>query len=168
MPPPSTQRPPAESSLLVPAFAAGVVVLLGWFLYTQFSESSAPPPHVASSTPSPASASGGEGAPPMPYRLAGARVQNGATEYLLEEGGRVFAATVGMIVDGKYRVDAAGGSEIALVYLPTGTRQSMSMTQAQWPPRTEAEGVVGTPVKASRLPPTVSRPNSPALQELAR
>ena len=168
MPPPPTQRAPAQSSLVVPAFAAGVIALFGWFVYTRFSEPAVPQPHAAPSASSPTSPGSDGAAPPMPYRLAGMRTQNGATEYLLEEGGRVFAVTAGMIVDGRYRVDALSASAIALVHLPTGTRQSVPMTQAHWPPRTEVDGVAGAAAQAVRLPPTVSRPNSPALQELAR
>lgn len=54
----------------------------------------------------------------MPYRFAGALVQDGKLQVLLETGDTVITVREGETIDGGYRVDSIGEDQITLTYLP--------------------------------------------------
>jgi len=56
--------------------------------------------------------------PPMPYRFAGALVQDGKLQVLLATGSTVVPVREGETIDGGYRVDSIGDDQITLTYLP--------------------------------------------------
>ena len=161
----------AKSPMLI-AVIACAMALLGWIAYEQTREASAPARNAVPAVqalPSGAREGAATSLPPMPYRFAGTSLTGDATQFLLEKDSRVFPVTAGMILDRDYRVDTVSEREIALVHLPTGSRQAVSMHLAPWPPQTAAPGAASAaPARASALPPAVQRTTSPALIELAR
>jgi len=57
-------------------------------------------------------------APPMPYRYAGKLVQGGRQSVLLAKGDMVFPINEGETLDGAYRVESIGETQVTLMYLP--------------------------------------------------
>ncbi len=57
-------------------------------------------------------------APPMPYRYAGKLVQGGQQSVLLSKGDMVFPIHEGETLDGAYRVESIGETQVTLTYLP--------------------------------------------------
>src|SRR5882762_1492727 len=57
-------------------------------------------------------------APPMPYRYAGKLVQGGQQSVLLAKGDMLFPVNEGETLDGAYRVESIGETQITLTYLP--------------------------------------------------
>lgn len=148
---------------------AGAAVLAGWLVYDQTRDA-----HRSEVTPDARSGAfdvrdrATQAAPPLPYRFAGTSSEGGATQYLLAKDGRVFAVTVGAILDGVYRVESIGEREMALVYLPTGLRQTVALEVAPWPPAGEPAASSGQPAKPVPLPPAVQRTRSPELIDMSR
>lgn len=66
-------------------------------------------------------------APPMPYRYAGKLVQGGQLSVLLSKGDTVFPIREGDTLDGAYRVEAIGETQITLMYLPMKHKESISV-----------------------------------------
>jgi hypothetical protein len=54
----------------------------------------------------------------MPYRYAGKLVQAGQQSVLLAKGDRVFPINEGETLDGAYRVESIGETQVTLMYLP--------------------------------------------------
>jgi len=63
--------------------------------------------------------------PPMPYRYAGKLVRNGQLSVLLSKDDTVFPIKEGDTLDGGYRVEAIGESQITLMYLPLKHKESI-------------------------------------------
>jgi hypothetical protein len=63
--------------------------------------------------------------PPMPYRYAGKVLQGGQFSVLLSNGDKVFPIKVGDTLDGAYRVEAIGESQITLIYLPLKHKETV-------------------------------------------
>ncbi|MDH3317530.1 MAG: cohesin domain-containing protein [Gammaproteobacteria bacterium] len=57
-------------------------------------------------------------APPMPYRYAGTLVQGDHVSILLSKGDSVFPIEEGETLDGAYRVESIGDTQVTLIYLP--------------------------------------------------
>src|SRR5947207_4580722 len=57
-------------------------------------------------------------APPMPYRYAGKLVQGGQQSVLLAKGDMLFQVNEGETLDGAYRVESIGETQVTLTYLP--------------------------------------------------
>src|SRR5262245_23277011 len=57
-------------------------------------------------------------APPVPYRFAGQLVQGGRPEVLLAKGDAVIPVVKGDTLDGVYRIESIGETEITMLYLP--------------------------------------------------
>src|SRR6266850_1644216 len=57
-------------------------------------------------------------APPMPYRYAGKLVEGGQQSVLLSKGDMVFPIHEGETLDGAYRVESIGETQVTLTYLP--------------------------------------------------
>ena len=54
----------------------------------------------------------------MPYRYAGKLVQGGRQSVLLAKGDMVFPINEGETLDGAYRVESIGETQVTLMYLP--------------------------------------------------
>jgi cohesin domain-containing protein len=54
----------------------------------------------------------------MPYRYAGKLLQGGRQSVLLAKGDTVFPVNEGETLDGAYRVESVGETEVTLMYLP--------------------------------------------------
>ncbi len=57
-------------------------------------------------------------APPMPYRYAGKLVQGGQQSVLLAKGDMLFPVKEGETLNGAYRVESIGETQVTLTYLP--------------------------------------------------
>ena len=73
-----------------------------------------PAPKISSAPPVPPAPT----APPMPYRYAGKLVQGGRQSVLLAKGDMLFPVNEGETLDGVYRVESIGETQITLTYLP--------------------------------------------------
>ena len=62
-------------------------------------------------------------APPVPYRFAGALVQDGKLQVLLATGNKIVPAREGETLEGGYRIDSIGDDQITLTYLPLRKKQ---------------------------------------------
>jgi hypothetical protein len=63
--------------------------------------------------------------PPMPYRLAGQVVHDGAARVVLARDERVITVREGDKLDDDYRVESITPDGVTLVYLPLGTREQL-------------------------------------------
>ena len=64
-------------------------------------------------------------APALPYRFAGRVQVDGVTEVYLAKGDNIFQVKKGETVEGQYRVQKIGRSEMTLVHLASGTREKI-------------------------------------------
>jgi hypothetical protein len=81
------------------------------------------PAPVAQPAPAPA-------APALPYKFAGKLVQDGAEQLFLSKGNVVLPVREGDTLDGAYRVESIDANRITLLYLPLGTRETISVSSA--------------------------------------
>jgi hypothetical protein len=98
---------------------------LGQFRTPLFSSRSWQPPAPKISTAPQVAAA--PAAPPMPYRYAGKLVQGGRQSVLLAKGDRVFPISEGETLDGGYRVESIGESQITLTYLPLASEERIAV-----------------------------------------
>ena len=68
--------------------------------------------------------------PPLPYRVAGRVVHDGAAHVVLAKGDRVLTVQQGDTLDDGYRVEAIGAQGVTLVYLPLNLPQQLPVTVA--------------------------------------
>jgi hypothetical protein len=85
----------------------------------------APPPQPAPAAPAPVPA-----APPLPFKYAGRITYDGKTEVLVLRGDTLISIAPGQEIDGEYRVETISESNIAFVYLPLKTHQSIELREA--------------------------------------
>jgi hypothetical protein len=85
-----------------------------------------PPSRAAAPPPAPVAPS----APPMPYRVAGLMVQDGAAQVVLAKGDRIITVREGDSLDDGYRVEAIKPDGVTLVYLPMNERQTLPLVSA--------------------------------------
>src|SRR5687767_7000876 len=69
-------------------------------------------------------------APPMPYRVAGTVMQDGAAQIVLARGDSVLTVREGDMLDGAYRVDAVSAERVTLTYVPLGLREDLPVSTA--------------------------------------
>ncbi len=62
-------------------------------------------------------------APPMPYRYAGKLVQGGQQSVILAKGDVLFPVNEGDTLDGAYRVESIGETQVTLTYLPLASEE---------------------------------------------
>ena len=91
--------------------------------------------------------------PPMPYRVAGQVVQDGAAYVLLSSNDRVLTVAAGDKLDGGYLVESINAEGVTLVYEPMGMRQQLAFVSAL--------GVV-VPIAKTAL-----APSQPAAEQVA-
>jgi Cohesin domain len=88
-------------------------------------------PAPAQSPPLPDRAAASKpGPPPMPYRVAGKMLHDGAPQVVLAKGDAVVAAREGETLDDGYRVEAIGRDHVTLLYLPLGVREQLPLTSS--------------------------------------
>jgi hypothetical protein len=63
----------------------------------------------------------------MPYRYAGKLVQGGRQSVLLAKGDMVFPINEGETLDGAYRVESIGETQITLTYLPLAREERIAV-----------------------------------------
>ena len=71
--------------------------------------------------------------PPMPYRYAGKLVQAGQQSVLLAKGDRVFPINEGETLDGAYRVESIGETQVTLMYLPLAHEEHIPVSSSLAP-----------------------------------
>ena len=69
-------------------------------------------------------------APPMPYRYAGKLEQGGRQSVLLAKGDMVFPINEGETLDGAYRVESIGETQITLTYLPLAREERIPVNSS--------------------------------------
>jgi hypothetical protein len=91
--------------------------------------------------------------PPMPYRVAGQVVQDGAAYVLLSSNDRVLTVAAGDKLDGGYLVESINAEGVTLVYEPLGMRQQLAFVSA-----------LGVAVPIAK---TALAPSQPAAEQVA-
>ncbi|HXL76214.1 MAG TPA: cohesin domain-containing protein [Burkholderiales bacterium] len=76
----------------------------------------------------PAAAPAAPAPPPMPYRIAGQVVHDGAARVVLARDDRVLTVREGEMLDDNYRVESIKADGVTLVYLPLGVREQLPVT----------------------------------------
>src|SRR5882672_240665 len=66
-------------------------------------------------------------APPMPYRYAGKLVQGGQQSVLLAKGDMLFPVNEGETLDGAYRVESIGETQVILTYLALAREERIAV-----------------------------------------
>ena len=64
-------------------------------------------------------------APAMPYRIAGRLRAHSGTQVFLARGDEVFPIRENDLLDGQYRVESLGSTQVVLVHVPTSTRETL-------------------------------------------
>jgi len=80
-----------------------------------------PPPKAPVAAPAPVVAP----PPPLPYRFAGEFRLPTGREIYLARGDDIFGVHEGETIDGEYKVESLKSSELVLLHLASGTRQTM-------------------------------------------
>src|SRR2546426_3132709 len=75
-------------------------------------------PHVPPPAPTP---------PPMPYRYAGKLVRGGQQSVLLAKGDMLLPVNEGETLDGTYRVESIGETQVTLTYLPLAREERIAV-----------------------------------------
>jgi len=78
-------------------------------------------PAVVSAPPDPVT-------PPLPYRFAGQFHRESGIEVYVARGEEIFPVKEGDTLDGQYKVDSVGATEVSFIYLPSGARQTMQFS----------------------------------------
>lgn len=83
-----------------------------------------PPPPRPGPPPAPT-------APPLPFAYMGRMVEDGRTTVFLTQQDRNYAAKIGDVLDGTYRVDGIDAGGVTLTYLPLNTQQTLAIGSAR-------------------------------------
>jgi hypothetical protein len=135
MPTPITGTAPAKSSTSTPGPDPTDVALLqprtaylepGADAFPPFRPASAivPVSRPPESEPEPAPVA--PVAPPVPFNVIGKKVEGGRWEVYLAKGETTFVATIGAVLAGTYRVEDIQPTELTLLYLPLGEKQTLN------------------------------------------
>lgn len=120
-------------------------------LFSTRSWAPAAPPAAATSGPS-APLPSTPTAPPMPYRVAGQVMHDGAAHIVLARGDTVHIVRVGEALDGGYRVEAIRSDRVTLLYEPLGVRNDLPVPGADVAQAVTASNSVATPPAAATSP----------------
>src|SRR5437773_10814450 len=66
--------------------------------------------------------------PPLPYRFAGQFHRESGIEVYVARGEEIFPVKEGDTLDGQYKVDSVGATEVSFIYLPSGARQTIQFS----------------------------------------
>jgi len=103
-------------------------------------------------------------APPLPYRFAGRLQVGDATEIYLAKGDEVIEVKKGDKLDGQYRVEKIGRTEMTLVHLASGAREKLEYS----PPLKEDETAAAeTPAPKAQRASARSRDRAHAVSRAA-
>lgn len=95
------------------------------FNSTSWYEPPPPPPPQPVSPPAPVVPT----APPVPFTYFGRYENPPARIVMLARNEQLYTVSEGDVIDGTYRVEHITDGSVALVYLPLGTTQTISMSQ---------------------------------------
>lgn len=121
--------PPAEAEA-APVLSAPLATLAaGHGLFSPHSWRVEPPPAppAAWTPPPPAPAPPPPEAPALPFEFIGKLDDAERLRVFLTRGERIYTVTVGDVIDGTYRVERIGGSEMVMTYLPLNLTQTLSV-----------------------------------------
>jgi hypothetical protein len=62
----------------------------------------------------------------MPYSFLG-RLDDGTAKVFLQRGERLYAVSVGDVIDGQYRLERVDPAQLVLVYLPLNIPQTITI-----------------------------------------
>ena len=102
-------------------------------------------------------------APPLPYSFAGKFVHGDEHSVMLSKGDLVFPVKVGETLDGAYRVESIGETQVTLIYLPL--KQKQSIVVSSWIPP-DSESTTGQ-ADRQRPPAVASTQRPPATPPVA-
>src|SRR6266480_3166554 len=93
--------------------------------------------------------------PPLPYRFAGQFHRESGIEVYVARGEEIFPVKEGDTLDGQYKVDSVGATEVSFIYLPSGARQTIQFSALREQELTAPGGPpqARTPASASAFPP---------------
>lgn len=109
---PQTASPEPEILAIIPRSAPGEDVIGPQTAPLFASQSWAPPPPTA---------------PPLPFTYLGKQISDGQWSVFLARGDTTFIATVGAVLDNRYRVDSVAPPIMTLTYLPLKQVQQLSI-----------------------------------------
>jgi hypothetical protein len=66
-------------------------------------------------------------APPLPFAYLGQYIDGDTTSIFVAHGEEHYSLEKGAILEGRYRVENIGATEVTFVYLPLGTRQKLAI-----------------------------------------
>jgi hypothetical protein len=107
--------------------------------------------------------------PPMPYKYAGKLVRGGDVSILLSRGDTVFfPVKEGETLDGAYRVGTIGDTQLTLIYLPLGRKESIPIVSLLPVGRPVAgAGSTATPGETQAAPAATAVTQGPAADQAA-
>lgn len=99
-------------------------------LFAAHSWTVAPPPQPEPAwtpPPAPVEAPPAPMAPALPFEFIGKMDDAESLRVFLTRGEKIYTVTVGDVIDGTYRVERVGDSEMVLTYLPLNVTQTLSV-----------------------------------------
>ena len=123
--PPTASREP-EVLAIIPRSAPGEDVIGAQARPLFASQSWAPPPPKVVPPPPPPPPPPPT-APPLPFIYLGKQISDGQWSVFLARGDSTFIATVGAVLDNRYRVDSVAPPVMTLTYLPLKQVQQLSI-----------------------------------------
>jgi hypothetical protein len=142
----ASQPQPQQQALKLPE--RGGLAEPGSPLFSSQSWQPPPPKFVAPPPPKPVAPV----APPLPFRFVGRMLQDGHLFVFLAKGDTVITVKQGDTIDGVYRVESIGETEVALTYLPLREKQTLAVVTSL----PAALGVPGAAASPARPPAAVS------------
>lgn len=85
-----------------------------------------PPPAPPPAAPAPPAVAPAPQAPPFPYTLIGRIEDGGIVHALLGGADRTLGVKAQDVIDGQWRVDTIGASNVSLTWLPGGQQKTLS------------------------------------------
>lgn len=94
--------------------------------------------------------------PPLPYRFAGQLLLDSGMQVFLARGDEIIPVKQGDTVDGQYRVESVGATNMTLVHIATNTRQVMEFDAIKDPDLAVASANAAVPPVARASSPSAS------------
>jgi hypothetical protein len=146
----ASQPQPQQQALKLPE--RGGLAEPGSPLFSSQSWQPPPPKFVAPPPPKPIAPV----APPLPFRFVGRMLQDGHLFVFLAKGDTVVTVKQGDTIDGVYRVESIGETEVALTYLPLREKQTLAVV-------TSLPAALGVPGAATSPRPPAAVSSGPAV-----
>jgi hypothetical protein len=87
------------------------------------------PPAAVLAPPEPVAPPPLPAAPPLPFRYFGRWIEGERTVVFLWNNNEGYSAAVGDTLDGKYKVESMSDKAVEFVYLPLGSRQTLTIAE---------------------------------------